>query len=236
MAIAVRDTSTFTEDGADNSFNNTADKLSITAGDLIVVEVKWEAVVGSSITSVTDDIGGNTYTLGTVKDGGAVGGTPHTQQAYCLSSAGTSATTTITVTLSSGSVTFKRAVARSVSGFTNAALDLFFTSGVGIDRQPVTGAGSTATAAEYVTAFAGCSAAQTFDTPTIGGTAATGSAGGGTDTLSFYLITSSPVSSGTCTVHDTSNSDWTIVAAAFKEASTAALLSGKTNGKFQGKF
>jgi len=235
MAIAVRDSRTFSEDGADNSFDNSANKISITAGDLITVEVKWEAVGGSTISSVTDDIGGNTYTLGTVKDGTGTGGAPHSQIAYCLSSAGTSAAATITVTLSSASVTFKRAVARSVSGFAVAALDTAFTGGANTNQQPVTGTASTVDAVEYVTSLASYATNVTFDTPTIGGTAATGSNTLG-DIDSFYLITSSAISSGTCTVHSNVSSNWSIIGTAFKETAQRPLLVGKFSGKFKGKF
>ena len=192
-----------------------ASAVNTQAGDLLVVGVAWNAsVVGTASVS---DSAGNTYTTS-----GGITSQSHSRQQtfYCLSATNASASNVITASIAgSGGMAFMCAYCWSIPLSGSCVLDVEADgASSGLSNAPVTSAFNTTGTDEIVLVMAANDFSGISYTAGTGYTLDSASFGSGLGGSEHQLFTSAQ-SGITAGLGESSSTDWTIRAIAFKAGS-----------------
>lgn len=177
------------------------------AGNLLVIAFGWENT--GTIASVA--VGAGSGTLLTQRNGG--GGDAHVQLAYFLATAGIGLTT-ITAT-PTGTCDFKGVTVMEFSATGTHAFDTE-AGGAATGTSIASSAFTTATVNGLSVASYKKYSAATLSAQQIGGTGATRPINTENELISWYLLNSSQISSGTATATLSLSTDWTVGVGSFK--------------------
>ena len=210
--MAIAHVTDVTAQGDGNSATIALPAINTAVGDLLIVGVKWESASNANSAA---DTAGNTYTgLAQVNNSGS-SGEPHVRIFYTFATAA-NASNVITVTFSSGTTPWRRAIA---SQFTISSGQV---DGAGAGGQATSGtalatsAFSTSLANAVVWAIDGGYTGLSFSSPLIGGVAATQTATV-SDTVAHWKIFSSVQSSITANITASASDRWATSVGAFGE-------------------
>jgi hypothetical protein len=163
------------------------------AGDLIVIWVKWEGATGTNEVSVTGDDSGSTWVKGTLVTNTVDSNNLHGQFIYTLSAAG--AGTGVTVTMPANGE-YSRAILMNFTKTGTASMDVQNT-GTGTGTTLTTGQVTTTGAKDVCLGSYGEYSATASSSETIGGSARAAVSSASNSSSMWYRILASTMTNGT---------------------------------------